>query len=185
MIGRPTIYTIGHSAHPVDKFLELLQEQQIDVLADIRTSPTSGFSSQFNRDLLKDALIARGITYVFLGKELGGRPNGQHPTSLEDKMALYKQIRATQGFNDGLARLKEGATEHTVAIMCSEEDPGSCHRHLLVAPALEDLGFAISHIRGDGRHLSDAELMLTHSEKALRIMGRQLNLLPPTLLGDD
>ena len=178
MIGWPTIFTIGHSVHSVDKFVELLQEQNIDVLADIRTSPTSRFSPQFNRDQLKDALMTRGVTYVFLGKELGGRPNGQHPTSLEDKMATYKQIRATQGFNDGLARLKEGATKHAVAIMCSEEDPESCHRHLLVAPALEDLGFAISHIRANGRRLSEAELMLTHSEKALRIVGRQLSLLP-------
>jgi uncharacterized protein (DUF488 family) len=127
---------------------------------------------------LKDTLLARGIRYVFLGKELGGRPNGQHPTNLEDKMATYRQIRATAEFNDGLARLKGGAAKYTVAVMCSEEDPESCHRHLLVAPALEDLGFAISHLRGDGGCLSEAELMLKHSEKALRIMGRQLSLLP-------
>lgn len=74
MIGRPTIYTIGHSVHLVDRFVELLQEQQIDVLADIRSTPSSRFSPQFNRDRLKDALITRGIKYVFLGKELGGRP---------------------------------------------------------------------------------------------------------------
>jgi uncharacterized protein (DUF488 family) len=178
MIGHPTIYTIGHSVHAVDKFVDLLRAKGIDVLADIRTSPSSSFSPQFNQGDLKDALVARGIRYVFLGKELGGRPNGQHPTSLEDKMATYRQVRATQEFNDGLERLKQGAAMYTVAIMCSEEDPASCHRHLLVAPALEDLGFAISHVRGDGRCLSEAELMLTHSEKALRIMGRQLSLLP-------
>jgi hypothetical protein len=42
------------------------------------------------------------------------------------------------------------------------------------------MGFAISHIRADGRCLSEGELMLTHSARALRMMGRQLSLLPTT-----
>jgi uncharacterized protein (DUF488 family) len=145
----------------------------------VRTSPTSGFAPQFNQDDLRQSLAANGIRYLFLGKELGGRPNGQHPTSLEEKMAVYRQVRATQDFKDGIARLKQGATKYIVAIMCSEEDPGSCHRHMLVAPALEEADLSVCHIRGHGRCVSEAALVLTHSEKTLRIMERQLSFLPP------
>lgn len=179
MIGLPTVLTVGHSSHTFDRFTGLIRSCGVEVVVDIRSSPTSSFAPQFNQSELKQGLAARGVRYLFLGKELGGRPNGLHPTSLEDKMAVYRQLRATDLFTEGLERVKEGAARFTVAVMCSEEDPESCHRHLLVAPALEDIGLAVAHIRADGRCQSEADLMLQHTEKALRIMGRQLSFLPP------
>jgi uncharacterized protein (DUF488 family) len=145
-----TIFTIGHSVHPLDGFIDLLKDHQIQVLVDVRTSPTSGYSPQFNQASLKDGLTTAGIKYLFLGKELGGRPNGEHPTSLADKMYLYRRVRTSEAFQVGLARMGEGVKTHRIALMCSEEDPEACHRHLLIAPALEDLGLAVVHIRGDG-----------------------------------
>jgi len=34
--------------------------------------------------------------------------------------------------------------------MCSEEDPGKCHRTLLIGPALEERQLTLRHIRVDG-----------------------------------
>lgn len=35
-------------------------------------------------------------------------------------------------------------------MLCSEEDPLDCHRGLMIAPELQDLGITTLHLRGDG-----------------------------------
>ena len=68
------ILTIGHSRHPLERFLLLLEAAQATAIADVRTAPVSRFSPQFNRNALAASLARRGISYLCLGKELGGRP---------------------------------------------------------------------------------------------------------------
>jgi len=68
-----TIYTIGHSNHSLDKFVELLKRHGITVVVDVRSAPYSRFHAQFNKEELKHALRERGLGYVFLGRELGGQ----------------------------------------------------------------------------------------------------------------
>jgi len=77
MDSTPAILTIGHSRHPLERFIALLQEAQVTTLADVRSAPMSRFSPHFNRGALVASLAAQGIAYVFLGKELGGRPQHQ------------------------------------------------------------------------------------------------------------
>jgi uncharacterized protein (DUF488 family) len=67
------IFTVGHSNHPLDHFIALLQRHDIAAIADVRSKPYSRANPQFNRDELKEALTHTGIVYVFLGKELGAR----------------------------------------------------------------------------------------------------------------
>ena len=69
------VLTIGHSTHPWERFVALLQGAKVNAVADVRTSPYSGHTPHFNRDKLHDELRREGISYVFLGKELGGRPD--------------------------------------------------------------------------------------------------------------
>jgi hypothetical protein len=45
-----TIFTIGHSNHSLDMFIDLLKSHKIDVLVDVRSKPFSQFSPQFNED---------------------------------------------------------------------------------------------------------------------------------------
>jgi uncharacterized protein (DUF488 family) len=68
------ILTIGHSNHALGMFIQLLKAINIEVLVDIRSNPYSRFTPQFNKDNLKKAIQASGMKYLFLGKELGGRP---------------------------------------------------------------------------------------------------------------
>ena len=67
------LFTIGHSAHPIEKFLLLLKKYEIILVADIRSMPTSRYHLQFRKKPLTDALTREGISYVFLGQKLGGR----------------------------------------------------------------------------------------------------------------
>jgi len=56
-----TIYTIGHSRHPADRFLQLLQANGVEILIDVRRKPWSRFNPQFNRERLAKAVEAAGI----------------------------------------------------------------------------------------------------------------------------
>src|ERR1700743_2023752 len=67
------IYTVGHSNHPIEKFLDLLTRNEITAIADVRSKPFSRRNPQFNKDRLAAALAQRDIAYVFLGRELGAR----------------------------------------------------------------------------------------------------------------
>jgi uncharacterized protein (DUF488 family) len=53
-------------------------------------------------------------------------------------------------FRQAIDRLLAGAREHRIALMCSEADPGSCHRRLLVGKVLAERGAELRHILRDG-----------------------------------
>ena len=67
------LWTIGHSNHPLEAFLDLLTRHRIEVLVDVRSSPYSRYASQFNREALRQPLHDRAVQYLFLGDLLGGR----------------------------------------------------------------------------------------------------------------
>jgi uncharacterized protein (DUF488 family) len=120
------ILTIGHSRHSWERFTTLLAGAGVELIADIRTAPRSRFSPQFNKDTMAAALAARGVEYIFLGKELGGRPQSQELYT--DGVADYEKMAASPEFRLGLERLMEASAHRSVAAMCSEADPLECHQ---------------------------------------------------------
>jgi hypothetical protein len=54
--------------------------------------------------------------------------------------ADFERIRASVAFAEALARLRRGAEEYRVCLMCAERDPADCHRTWLVAQALHETG---------------------------------------------
>ncbi|MGH3427473.1 MAG: DUF488 family protein [Mycobacteriales bacterium] len=143
------VLTVGHSNHPLDRFLDLLADADVEVIADVRSHPYSRFAPQFNREPLKAALTARGSRYTFLGGELGGRPDGDEFYDA-DGHVLYNRVADSAWFGAGIDRLVQGLGSWRVAVMCSEEDPTDCHRRLLVARVLLTRGVEVNHLRGDG-----------------------------------
>lgn len=142
------VLTIGHSNHPLATFLGLLERSRVTALADVRSAPYSRFNPQFNRETLRGALGERGIRYVYLGRELGGRSDD--PACYEGGRIRYDRIARTDRFRDGLARVMRGAADHRIALMCAEKEPLDCHRTLLVARALEERGVEVAHLLPDG-----------------------------------
>ncbi len=144
------IYTIGHSNHDIARFIALLKQHQVHVLVDVRSQPHSRYSPQFNDSVLKTALENAGLKYLFLGKQLGGRPD--NPEFYDaDGYADYAAMARQNTFKEGIARLETGRHKCRLALMCSEEDPAECHRFLLVTRVLEERGVSVTHIRGDGQ----------------------------------
>jgi uncharacterized protein (DUF488 family) len=146
----PQLLTIGHSNHDADHFAALLADARIEVLADVRSWPMSRHAEWADGDSLPAWLRERGHRHVFLGKELGGRPDAPDCYDVAGHV-LYGRVARLPHFEAGLRRLRQGIDSYRVAVMCSEEDPTDCHRRLLVAKVLMDQGVEVLHVRGDGR----------------------------------
>lgn len=160
----PAIYTVGHSNHSLDTFLSLLKTYRIAVVADVRSQPSSQYTPHFNGGSLKAALPAAGIEYLFLGKELGGRPQGDQFYD-DAGHVLYARVAAAPLFQRGLSVLVETAAQRRVALLCGEEDPAECHRRLLLGRVLAEQGLAVIHIRGDGKTQTEEELAREEKHK--------------------
>ena len=152
-----SIFTIGHSNRGFSEFLGVLTAHGVEVVADVRSYPASRYAPQFNRKNLASALHANGIEYVFVGAELGGRPKEDGFYDAEGHV-LYEKLAQSRRFQDGLERLEVSLAESRVAIMCSEENPASCHRRLLVGQALKERGVEALHLRADGSVQADDDL---------------------------
>ena len=152
------IFTIGHSNHSLENFLALLSKHRVTAVADVRSAPWSRFNAHFNRNELSAALKARGIHYVYLGRELGGRP--EDPALYDEGGRVrYERIARTSNFRAGVARVVGGAAEHRIALMCAEKEPLDCHRTHLVAQALDAEEVEVVHILADGELESHARTM--------------------------
>lgn len=146
---QPTIFTIGHSTHTIERFLDLLEMNGINAVADVRSSPFSRHNPQFKKDVLSAELKRCGIAYVFVGRELGAR--SKDISCYEAGKIRYDRLANTSTFKSGIDRVLSGAEKYRVALMCAEKEPLDCHRTLLVSRALEQQGAFISHILPDGR----------------------------------
>lgn len=94
-----TVFTIGHSTHPQELFIDLLRRHGITALCDVRSSPFSRVNPQFNLDVLKKVLPERGTRYLFLGKELGARSDD--PACYEGGKVQYDRPGAHGAFSAG------------------------------------------------------------------------------------
>jgi uncharacterized protein (DUF488 family) len=169
------LFTVGHSNHEPETLLELLGGAGITAVADVRSSPFSRRLPQFNRPTLDAFLRYHGIAYVFLGDQLGGRP-----VSVElydsDGWADYERVRQTDAFRLGVERVVRGLESYTIALLCGEEDPLDCHRGLMIAPALMEMGLPPRHIRKTGRLETTAQF-----EERLQEATGLGNLFPESL----
>ena len=137
-----SVYTIGHSDHQREAFIELLRQHSIQILIDVRSSPYSRYVPQANRETLAQALQAAGVAYNWMGDRLGGKPGGV--------IADYDELRLSPAFREGLDMLIALAAERRAVIMCAEGDHRKCHRYKLITPALLEKAIHVYHIQPDG-----------------------------------
>jgi uncharacterized protein (DUF488 family) len=152
------LYTVGHSNHPIEKFIELLRVNKITAIGDVRSHPYSRYCPQYSQDALKISLRQHRIAYAFLGKEFGAR--SEDPSCYKDGKVQYERLAALSIFAEGVKRVLEGVKRYHIAFMCAEKDPLSCHRALLVGRYFFEQSMPISHIHADASLESHEELEL-------------------------
>jgi uncharacterized protein (DUF488 family) len=167
------LVSVGHSNHPIEHFLDLLKRLDVEAVADTRSQPYSRFSPQYDQASLKEKLESAGIRYVYIGQELGGRPEGREFYDAGGHV-LYGKVAESDGFKNGLARLERGMRQYrTLALLCSEENPSVCHRRLLITRVLAERGIEVYHLRGDGRMESESELRAAERPAQLGLFEQQ------------
>ena len=150
---RPTLYTLGHSTHPIEAFLVLLGAHRIAALADVRSFPSSRRWPQFNQAPLAEALGHAGIEYRWL-KRLGGRRHDKRPDSPHLAWTVaafrsYADYTESAEFAAGIDELIGIADAIRTAIMCSEGLWWRCHRRI-VSDQMVLREWSVEHIMPDG-----------------------------------
>lgn len=157
-MDRPIIYTVGHSTHQIDYFLELLKAYSINCLIDVRSVAASSYNPQYNKEPLSNFLKNNGITYLHFAEEFGARHTDSDLLDEEGKVD-FEKVRKSWLFKNGVERLWLGLDKgFTIALMCSEGDPFDCHRFSMISIALEKDSFEVMHILKDKTLKSNAEL---------------------------
>ena len=152
-------YTVGHSSHKTEDFINLLKDHDIRCIADVRSSPYSKYAPQFNRELLKKDLENSAIEYIYMGNCLGARYTDPSLFFDDKQMVDFEKVSKTvvfrQGVNQVIEKLNNG---FKLALMCAEKDPFDCHRFMLVSHFLSKKGIQMQHIREDGHLESNDDL---------------------------
>src|SRR5205809_5172130 len=173
------IWTIGHSTRGIDEFISLLEENEINLLVDVRAWPGSKRYPQFNKDALAESLNAHGIRYEHF-PELGGKrqskPHSRNTTWRNSSVRGYADYMDTEQFQKGIERLLDVAAEAgPTAIMCAEAVWWRCHRSL-ISDYLKVRGVEVMHI------LATKKIEPHPYTSAARIVNGELSYQPESLL---
>ena len=147
-----TLWTIGHSTHPWETFVRLLQEAGIEAVVDVRLLAGSRRHPQFNNDAMAEALPQAGIRYVPM-RDLGGRrrprPDSHNTAWRHPAFRGYADYMETAGYRQARERLAELAQRERTAVMCAEAVWWQCHRSLISDDFKAD-GWTVLHLQSAG-----------------------------------
>ena len=159
------LFTVGHSNLDFLQFVKLLKDQSVDLLIDVRSQPRSGRFPQFSQPGFDKMIEDAGIRYLFLGEELGGRPDDADAYR-QDGVVDYRARRKSYAFRAGVERVLNELQHASCALLCAEEDPLECHRFLMICPELVPMGIRPLHIRKGSKTESQSEsLSKTESQE--------------------
>jgi uncharacterized protein (DUF488 family) len=132
-------YTAGYSGRSMSDFIEALLSAGVSTVIDVRENPVSMYKPEFSKRNLEASLAAVGIEYVH--ERSLGVPRDIRSRAVEgDRDAIWEwyDSEVVDSFCTNLDTFFNMAN-HPVALLCTELDPTSCHRHRL-ALALERNG---------------------------------------------
>jgi len=143
------LYTVGHSIYEIEDFIKLLQNNNINTIVDVRSTPYSKFAPQYNKELLKQYLKQNAICYIYMGDTLGARYEDKNLLFNDGKVS-FKKVQETKNFQDGIVRLERGIEKgYNISLMCSEKEAFDCHRFGLISEFLSKISINVNHIYPD------------------------------------
>lgn len=145
------LYTIGYATKAIDIFIDQLKQYRIDVVVDVRSVPYSKVFHAYHKESIATHLKRHDIQYLFMGDELG--PRSTDPEHYDSHgQVQFDHLMQSPLFEKGIQRLKNGLDKgFTIALMCAEKDPATCHRSLLIGYFLyRQGGDTVIHIDHEG-----------------------------------
>jgi uncharacterized protein (DUF488 family) len=148
-------FTIGHSTHCIEDFVDTLRSADVQFLVDVRTVPRSRRNPQFNLEVLPMTLIDFKIGYEHLAALGGLRPKIDISPAVNgfwqnQSFHNYADYAMTEEFWAGLDRLRHLGHQRPTAVMCAEAVWWQCHRRI-IADYLVSADEVVFHIMGRGR----------------------------------
>jgi uncharacterized protein (DUF488 family) len=170
-MDNPIIYTVGHSTHSLESFLNLLKEYSVNCLIDVRSIAASTYNPQYNKEALYNFLKLNEIRYMHFAEEFGARHTDPDLLDGEGKVD-FELVRKSWHFKNGVERIWAGIDKgYTIALMCSESEPFDCHRFSMISVALEKEGFEVRHILKD-------KTITTNSQLEIQLLKKYKNKIP-------
>lgn len=147
------LFTIGHSNHSLEHFKQMLVDNDVNYVIDVRSVPRSRFVPQFNEKGLSEYLKSFDISYCNMGEYFGARqvnPNYYNERGYLD----FECFRESDLFKTGFENILKGLENHNIALMCTEKNPIDCHRAIMVGRGFELAGVKVEHILSDSTVIS-------------------------------
>ena len=169
----PPVFTIGYGSRSLAEFVDALKTYEIEFLIDVRSQPYSRFKPEFSKQPLSKSMREAGIRYVFMGNQLGGRPDD--PDCYREGLLDYDLVETMPFYRTGIDRVKDAYEQQfRVALMCSEEKPEQCHRGKLIGRTLSVAGVALRHIDENDQLITQEEMMLRQNKGQLTLFGKSV-----------
>lgn len=153
MAAARTLWTVGHSTHAWDAFVEMLRTGGIEAIADVRRFAGSRRHPQFNAETMAMALPRAGIDYlpfVDLGGRRRARKDSPNTAWRNEAFRGYADYLDTTGFAHARERLEALAASKNTAVMCAEAVWWQCHRSL-ISDVFKSRGWTVLHLQAGGR----------------------------------
>ncbi len=156
-----SIYTIGYGNRKIETFTSILYQYNITTVVDVRSKPHSRYQPAYNKSAFSKHLNESGISYLFKGDALGGRPSNELLYS--NGVLNYGLVEMTKQYRDALVDLVTLTSYgERVCLLCAELDENSCHRKRLVGASLYKMGISVIHIDKAGQlkpHINDNPIL--------------------------
>jgi uncharacterized protein (DUF488 family) len=151
------IYTIGYGNRSIEEVLALLQRYQIEYVIDVRSQPYSRYSPAFSKIPLEQYLQQHSINYLFMGNELGGRP--EDATCYVAGKVDYSRVCTKAFYQQGVQRLRIAWEKQLrVVLLCAEAKPQECHRSKLIGNTLAEQHITVAHVDETGECKTQLEV---------------------------
>ena len=149
-------FTVGHSNRTLVEFTDLLIDNGVEMVVDVRRLAGSSRYPWFDQEVLRPALAEVGV-----GFRRAQGLTGRRPVSAEVPLEVnawwknrgfrnYADHALSEEFSWALRELRRWGGRHRVAVMCAEAVWWRCHRRIIADHLLAHREKVV-HILGPGR----------------------------------
>jgi uncharacterized protein (DUF488 family) len=148
-------YSLGYEGVSLDRYVEVLKENNISVVVDVRETPWS-FKRGFSKKPLAERLHADGIFYLHL--KSAGNPSRNRKMGLPQEQVIELYKAHLDANPDCLGEIYDLMMKSpgAICLLCYEREPHDCHRKVILDKIAQQNGNLITcHLHGHVQKLEE------------------------------